>query len=402
MLFSDSLRGMVRVRITCADVECILHKLISADIIIKNVDRNDIISVDLTIYKKNFHEVERIVDNEGGKIEILEKIGMLWHISVINKRPVLILGIAFYIVLAAFIPTRVFFVQIEGNRLVTDTQIMDMAQNAGIKFGTSRRSIRSEKVKNALLGAIPQLQWVGVNTRGCVATISVKERSTTEKTTEQKGISSIVAGRDGIVDTIVATRGNVVCKVGQAVKADQVLISGYTDCGISIKVSSAAGEVYARTSRDLNVISPLECTARGHVAKTETKFSLIFGKKQINLYKDSGISGSSCVKMYKRFVLTLPGGFQLPISVMQEMRTYYESQKDYSSEEEAYAIAKNFANRYLNGQMVAGEVLSSSDNAQVDENILEFHGEYICREMIGKYYEEEIIDGNEQRDRKNR
>ena len=37
--------------------------------------------------------------------------------------------------------------------------------------------IRSEKVKNSLLQRIPQLQWAGINTDGCVAVISVREKT---------------------------------------------------------------------------------------------------------------------------------------------------------------------------------------------------------------------------------
>ena len=46
---------------------------------------------------------------------------------------------------------------VEGNSAVASVDIIDAAQNAGLGFGASRRAVRSEKVKNALLASIPDL-----------------------------------------------------------------------------------------------------------------------------------------------------------------------------------------------------------------------------------------------------
>ena len=71
--------------------------------------------------------------------------------------------------------------------------------------------------------------------------------------TDQKsaGVGSIVASRDGVITSITTTKGTPLCKAGQAVKAGQILISGYTDCGISIRADPAEGEVFAETYREM-------------------------------------------------------------------------------------------------------------------------------------------------------
>ena len=63
--------------------------------------------------------------------------------------------------------------------------------------------------------------------------------------------------RDGFIVSATVTRGNFLCRVGQSVKAGQVLISGYTDCGICIQATRAEGEIYAQTSRDFAAVTPL-------------------------------------------------------------------------------------------------------------------------------------------------
>ena len=205
-----------------------------------------------------------------------------------------------------WLPSRVLFVQIEGNTHVESRRILESAARCGIAFGASRREIRSEKIKNALIECIPELSWVGVNTYGCTAVISVRERVKESDTENIHGVSSIVASCDGVIRQITVLQGNRVCSVGQAVTKGQVLISGYTDCGISIQATAAKGEVFAETSRSVTAIFPRVCMQRGEKQCIEQKYAVIIGKKRINFSNSSGILGTSCVKMYTEKYLTLP------------------------------------------------------------------------------------------------
>ena len=150
------------------------------------------------------------------------------------------------------VPGRVFFIEIEGNQQIPDRLILEVVQENGIQFGAVRRDIRSEKIKNILLEKIPQLQWVGVNTNGCVAVISVRERQF-ENDSQEYSFGSIVASRDAIIQQITVLRGTQLCKVGQAVKAGEILVSAYKDYGISVKMTGAKAEIYGQTEHNLDV-----------------------------------------------------------------------------------------------------------------------------------------------------
>ena len=165
-------------------------------------------------------------------------------------------------------------------------KILSAAEDCGIVFGASRRRVRSEKTKNALLSAIPQLQWAGVNTSGCVATISVRERTEAVQAEDSKFIQSIVAIRDGYVLSATVTEGTGLVIPGQSVQKGQILISGYTDCGICIRAEGAAGEVMAQTSRELEAVMPAKYDQRTQNREVRKHYSLLIGKKRIKLWKD--------------------------------------------------------------------------------------------------------------------
>ena len=106
----------------------------------------------------------------------------------------------------------------EGNQNVPENLILELASQCGLSFGTERRQVRSEQVKNALLGAVPELEWVGINTAGCVATISVRERQKGENIGQAGGVSSIVASCDGMITGIVVTMVITVMELERHIK----------------------------------------------------------------------------------------------------------------------------------------------------------------------------------------
>lgn len=388
------LAGMVQVELTSADIAGALAAINEAQIRIWNAAPQGDLTVRFWILRRDHRLLLKLARKRGERLKVIGRKGLYWNLKSMLRRPVLLLGMLLLLVMVLFLPSRIYFVQVEGSESIPERLILEAAEESGICFGASRRAVRSEKMKNELLSALPQLQWAGVNTYGCVAVISVRERSIPEETAEETGVSSIVAARDGIILSCTATRGNLVCSVGQAVQSGEVLISGYTDCGLTITATRAEGEIMAETRRDLTVVTPSQGQIRGEVRSETTKYSLVIGKKRINFYKGSGIWDASCGKMYTEYHLTLPGGFQLPVTLVEEVVTAYEVAPVQMEELAAGEQLERFAENYLRQTMVAGSILHG-DSLTIKENgIYRLTGEYACTEMIGRVQREKIGEYN--------
>lgn len=398
MDFWRSLSGMVEVELTSADPAGALWAINRAGIVIYNAHQRGALTLRFSLQRKDHRKLRVLTRKRGEQLSFSGRQGLYWVARMLLKRPVLIVGILLILVLTFYLPTRIYFVEVEGNLSIPTKQIIEKAESCGIGFGSSRREVRSERMKNALLQAIPDLQWAGVNTYGCRAVISVRERTEPEKEIQKSGVSSIIAARDGVIREMTVLNGNPVCKVGQAVKAGQVLISGYTDCGICIRATYSEGEILAETQRTLTAVMLSEYIQRGEMTRRETKYSLIIGKKQINFYKDSGISDASCDKMYSVKYITLPGGFELPVALATEVWTYFDTQPAEISEETAEEILSEFSGQYLTGTMTAGQIEGRTESLQWEDGIFFLRGRYACLEMIGKTRLEENLDDYEQTD----
>ncbi len=391
MTFWHSINGMVELRITSADTAGTLSALHAAGVTVFHGEVVDELTIRVQVRRQESGRVRAIAEKRGDRVEVIRNLGLYWMGKQLLHRKVLTVGILFFLICAAYLPSRILFIQVEGNSGVPTRLILEKAAGCGIAFGASRREVRSEKMKNALLEAMPELQWAGVNTQGCVAIITVREREVTRQTKPDPGVSSLVAARDGVILSCTVTNGSAACKVGQAVKAGEVLISGYTDCGLTIRAGSAQGEVYARTERKLSVVTPDSCTVQGEITGQTKKYALLLGKKRINFYKGSGISDAACDRIYTQNYLTLPGGFVLPVALVTEVWIYASQEEVPVEQEDAAALVSGFASEYLKKQMIAGQILSVGENVEAEDGIYCLQGTYACREMIGRVQKEETL-----------
>ena len=362
----------------------LLGKLAGHGIRIYSVVAVDPLTVRFQIQNRDYLYVKSVCAASGGKLQTIRKRGLFWSCSPVLARPVLGISLVILLLAVLFLPTRVFFISVEGNTAVPENQILEAAESCGVRFGVSRKTVRSEKMKNALLSAIPQLQWAGVNTRGCVAVISVSEKTDQETQNNASQVSHIVANQDAVVVRTIVEQGSTLCKVGQAVKAGELLVSGYVDCGISVKATRSVGEIYGQTSRSLNAIIPVQYDRKTGKQWQQKKYGIIIGKKRINFYKDSGILGGTCGKMSTVNYMTLPGGFELPLALVKEVWTGYRYETNTLSDGIALTILGGFADDYLQQQMLAGQVLRKDIAFCCEDGVYSLEGDYSCLEMIGR------------------
>lgn len=381
----------VRAEIVCADCAAFLNALTADGVKIRDVTFIDELTVYVTISRHHKEILKNAAEKHGVTVKIKNYLGLYWTGTKLFKRPVLIGFFLLSFFLSVYLPTRVLFLTVDGNVTVPTRLILEVAADCGIKFGAKRVTVRSEMMKNALLEKMPQLQWAGINTSGCTATISVRERTIRQdENTETKGIYSIVASRDGIIQNCTVYNGNPLCAVGQAVKEGQVLVSGYLDLGIVTQGTRAEAEIRALTFRTLDVISLNSQSERGHLSNKKTNFSIRIGKKVIKFYKDSGNLDATCAKIYSEKYVCLPGGFQLPVSFITEQVYCYESEQKTSVPTAEDGWLEAYAQTYVKEKMIAGQIIFADSEISTNGETSRLQGRYTCIEQIGLTLQEQL------------
>lgn len=376
------IRGLITAEVTGADLTGTLRSLTGENVTLLCAVPVDELTMRITVQRQDFRKLRRICEKRGDLVTILNRQGAYWLVRDFLRRPVLAAGCLLILILTLCLPSRVLFVRVEGNAQIPARRILEVADSCGIGFGAYRRAVRSEKMKNTLLEAMPELQWAGVNTEGCVAVITVRER-TAHKEARDDSLCHIVALTDAVVSDCTATRGTLLCEPGQAVQEGQILISGYTDTGLTIRADRAEGEVYGQTKRFFRCVTPALWDRSVKTGEQMKKISLLLGKKRINLWKDSGISDATCDRMYEEYYITLPGDYRLPLAIAVETFTVRELTQREIPGEEAENLLSEFAESSLRQIMIAGTINSCEIFVMQEPGIWMLAGEYRCTELIG-------------------
>lgn len=379
----------------CARPAYVLNKLTEAGVILMEIFYRDALTVEITVYKRQYKNAAYIIERNFGTVKSVEESGIQMYLIRFLKRPILVIGMSVFLLLTVWLSGRILVVNVSGNNTVPEKRILEEAEKAGIVFGAPAKKIRSEEIKNQMLTALPDLQWVGINTSGCVATICVQERRRNDGTTEQpQSISNIVAIQDGIITDMTIEKGTPLVSLGQAVRKGDMLVSGYEDLGLKVLLHRSQGEIMAHTIRENICISPKPSVHRGEHIGKHTCYKLRIGKKVINFCNHSGIQDAVCVKMYLEDYWTLPGGYRLPIAFIRTQCRYYDrkvNEQNWNLVEQWLPV---YAQNYLQSQMIAGKILRKQLSWEFTEDDCRLFGVYACHEMIGQVKYEEITEHN--------
>ena len=189
-----------RVQLVYADIPALISQISFAGISLEDFEAIDALTVNVSVQFRFYEQLREMIIHAGGSCKVIGREGILWKTASILKRPVICIGVLLYFAAILIIPNRIFFFEVSGNNLVSEQCVLTNAEKLGFKFGVLASEIRSEEMKNLLLESLPQLQWVGITTRGCVARIQVKERSVASfEDQAPKIVTHIISACDGII-----------------------------------------------------------------------------------------------------------------------------------------------------------------------------------------------------------
>lgn len=391
--------GYVRLRLTSADWAGRLRRLTDAGIRLERIEPVDDLRVEFSLRRQDQQRAAELLSKSGDSLELLGRGGLPEHLKRWAARPLVLLTLVLITAATICLPGQILHIRVEGNGEIPARRILEAAEDCGLRFFARRRSLRSEQVKNALLARLPELGWAGVNTSGCQAVIYVRPRDDGAAGEDSAYCDALVAVRDALVTDLTVTGGTGLCVPGQIVRRGQALVSGYTDLGICTRAQSAAGEVWGITGREIRAVVPDKMVKAAPTGEIVKKYSMILGKKRINFYSDSGILYGTCGKMREVIWLTLPGGWELPLGLVTER--YDLTQCASASRASAAELLSQTAEQALQAEMIAGRILSKTEQVAREGTLWILKAEYECREMIARPRQGLYLEGDTNDDREN-
>ena len=139
------------------------------------------------------------------------------------------MGAALGALLIAFLSQFVWTFEINGNKTVGDSAILEALSKNGLSTGTLKAGADIDRIKRETLLQIRELGWLSINMSGCNACVEVREKAPKPEVNTHQTPRNIKAGCDGVITDMKIREGECVVKKGSGVLSGDLLVSGVVE-----------------------------------------------------------------------------------------------------------------------------------------------------------------------------
>lgn len=380
------LRGSVQVEIECACPERVLNLCAVEEIAFWDLQWLSPIALRLRVTRRGWHALREVCTRADAQASRLRERGAPQLLLRLRTRYALLAALALFALLLFGGNLFIWSFEVTGNETVPTETILRALEKCGVAVGSQGLKIHQEDVRNRALLELPDVAWLAVNVRGCVAHVQVVERKRPPAVVQESQVCNVVARREGLVTRVQALDGKAVTAPGSVVTEGELLISGVADSERSgLRLLHGMGEVWARTWYDLSVSVPLKTTEKTGEGRKKLHLSLDFGRRRIKFYGKGSITGVDCDKITSYKPFTLPGGLRLPLTLVRERITAWEGAAAERTEQSARQEGEQQLLALLSARLPEGSTVTDTRFAAVRQgNRLTVVLKAECLEQIGQ------------------
>ncbi len=350
---------------------------------VKNIKEN---TYSLCMSIKGFKYAAKIAYETHTKLSISGKKGFPFFVYKLRFRKGIITGSIIAVIMFLFLTSFVWRIDVEGNDVVTDAEIIDALKASGFKKGSFRYFLDEEDLQNQMLLKIKKLSWMWVYLDGTRARVEVRERVDPPEIIDKTTPSNIVANFDGLITDIVAKDGEAKVKVGDVVKKGDLLISGVVSIGEDkFRLTNARGEVFARTWREKKGNQPLNIKKYKKTGKKITKKVVKLPWFDVLLYMDNNVPYTYYDETKYQSTPSFFGLFDFPFTYR---KTVYEEKIAYTQKltsDMALKLKKQELEDELRGSLRdTSEIINITEKHTEENDHLTVTVTFECVEQIGE------------------
>ena len=386
------LRGDVRARVSCAFPERVLNVCAARGIRLRSPRFLGKEELAFSVDRRDWRALKAACNDLGAEARVERVAGVPFALGRLRRRYALLVGAAVCMLGLAVNSCFIWDLQVEGNAAVPKEKILRVLADLGVKRGAFAYGFRQHELCNRALPELPELAWLTVNTRGCRATVVVRERVPVPEIVNESAPTNVIAKRDALVTEVRALDGEAKVLAGTVVRAGQLLISGVVETdGVQLPVVgtrflAGKGEVWGRTWHELSTLIPLTVSLKLPADGENRSWAVMWGENRVKICgKEAGILPTDCDKIISRKQWSLPGGLALPITTVTEVSRARKTVRVARAREDAEALGRAVLERELASRIGSdGEIVTTRVSSAVRDGWLLVTLSAECREQIGE------------------
>lgn len=169
--------------------------------------------------------LDALARDRGVALRSERRVGAPYLLARVWRRRVLALGALGFVLAAWLLGSFVWVVDVSGASEVAPEAVLRAASELGLARGTFRPAIDRDRVARLLPMLLPNVSWATIRIRGTRATIEIAEEAQVPPEFQPSlHPADVVAGRDGVITSVLVLTGQALVRPGDTVSAGQVLI----------------------------------------------------------------------------------------------------------------------------------------------------------------------------------
>ncbi|MGG0716444.1 sporulation protein YqfD [Robertmurraya massiliosenegalensis] len=342
--------GIVTIKVTGNGLERFLNRLTTNGILIWDVKKHGYEAMTFKMSLKDIKKLKSVVKNSGCKVTFLKRTGLPFLIRRLYKNSGFMTGALIFFVVLFILSNMIWGIEIKGADPATEHKIKKELDNIGVKKGKLQFFVEEpEGIQRAVMNAIEEVTWVGVELLGTTYHLQVVEKNMPEEP-EKLGPQNLVATKKAVIVDMFVEEGQPKVDIHDYVKPGQLLVSGQIGKEGKTKSVSAKGEVLGETWYKSEVILPLESNLQVFNGNEKRKYSLQIADFSIPIwgFKDHNYKTFEKETKENKFRFLK---WELPITYVQD--TYRESErvKKLYKNDEAIEVAKEMARADIKNEL---------------------------------------------------
>ncbi len=306
-------------------------------ILLWNLDiKEDILTACTSV--KHYKKIKTCAVRSGTITKINEKHGLPFFAAKHRRRVGLLYAAVFAVSFLAVMSTMVWSIDISGNNRVTDEQILEVLEQAGVRHGALRKSIDPAYARFYSLEKLPDLSYLTVNLIGSCIQVKVSEHAPEPTKPNTAAPCNVVSTVDGQIVTLEVYHGTKLYKSGEAVRAGEVLAGGYIELSDgAVRFKHAEAYALLRTNIDFETVTQRNMPT---LAISEEKKKVTFHILGFDI--PLGKSGENKPTLSRRHTLVINGKSMPFAFTVETYRTLTPESKTLSDEELRLSAAEAY------------------------------------------------------------
>lgn len=374
-----SVAGFVEFSVKGEFPERFLNQLAAHRIPFWDIDRQGR-RLKLCVLLRDYKKLHKIKGKNRIITRVLERKGLPFILKRYRLRWGAVIGFALYLGLLFYMSSFIWNINVVGNETVSKAQVLEVCKKLGLYEGVKTSKLDPENLRTRLALEIEGIAWASVNIEGATATVNISESIVTEE--NDRSACNLLAARDGIIERLEVTEGTIKVKVGQTVKAGDLLVSGITEYKDgSSSFGRSSGKVYATTDRTLSYLATFVQSETVYIGEPKTRTVLSFFGVNVPLY-----FGTLKGEFQKEVIEKRPDyrGAYLPIKLTTATFKQVDTKGFLINESVAKELAQQKLNELEEVELKNSEILSKEVQFEVLEKGVLITGHYRLRENIAE------------------